>query len=331
MPKYRKLAGIVAAIVVTIALSGVATQAQQSEKLPRVGFFQRRAEPSLVNPDPLATAFRQGLREFGYIEGKNIHIEHRYAGGKSDRLRDVLSELVQSKVDVLVIPSSQALQVVKQLTTTLPIVMVTPNDPVSLGLVKSLARPGGNFTGITRLTRDLSGKRLEIFKEAVPAVSRIAILTGTSTTYIGDFEIAGRAANVSVQSMDISNPKLDLEKLFTAAVKNRVNGLITIRDAVTASHIRRIAELAIKHRLPSMNEDSPYVELGGLMSYAANDADQFRRAAYYVDRILKGAKPAELPVEQPTRFELVINLTTAKEIGVTIPSNVLARADRVIR
>ena len=305
--------------------------AQQSTKIPRIGFFQRRIEPSLANPDPLASAFRQGLREFGYIEGKNIQIEHRYAGGRSDRLGEVLGELIQLKVDVLVIPSGQALQVAKDLTTTIPIVMITPNDPVRLGLVKSLARPGGNITGITRLTRDLSGKRLEILKEAVPAISRVGVLTGTSSTYVDQFETAGRASGISIQSVDMSSPNLDLEKVFTAAVKNRVNGLVTIRDAVTASHIRRIAELAIKHRLPSMNEDSPYVELGGLMSYAANDAHQFVRAAYYVDRILKGAKPAELPIEQPGKFELVINLTTAKEIGVTIPPNVLARADKVIR
>ena len=305
--------------------------AQQSEKIPRVGFFQRRVEPSLANPDPLASAFRQGLRELGYVEGKNIHIEHRYAGGKSDRVREVLSELVQLNVDVLVIPSSQALQVAKQLTTTIPIVMITPADPVKLGFVKSLARPSGNITGITRLTRDLSGKRLQILKEAVPAISRIGILTGSTTTDIDEFKPASRVSQLSIHSLDMSGPNLDLEKIFTTAVKTRVNGLMTLRDAVTASHIRRIAELAIKHRLPSMNEDSAYVELGGLMSYAANDADQFRRGAYYVDRILKGTKPAELPVEQPGRFELVINLTTAREIGVAIPPNVLARADRVIK
>jgi putative ABC transport system substrate-binding protein len=209
--------------------------------------------------------------------------------------------------------------------------MVTPNDPVRSGLVKSLAQPGGNITGITRLTRDLSGKRFEILKEAVPGISRIGILSGRSTTALADFDTAARVANVSLQLIEVSNATPDLEKLFAAAVKTRMNGLITVRDAVTASHIRRIAELAIKHRLPSMNEDSAYVELGGLMSYAANDADQFRRAAYYVDRILKGAKPADLPVEQSGKFELVINLTTAKEIGLTIPPNVLARADRVIR
>jgi len=165
----------------------------------------------------------------------------------------------------------------------------------------------------------------------VPGISRIGILSGRSTTALADFDTAARAANVSLQLIEVSNATPDLEKLFAAAVKNRMNGLITVRDAVTASHIRRIAELAIKHRLPSMNEDSAYVELGGLMSYAANDADQFRRAAYYVDRILKGAKPADLPVEQSGKFELVINLTTAKEIGLTIPPNVLAQADRVIK
>jgi putative ABC transport system substrate-binding protein len=318
------------AVAVVFLAFGLA-DAQQLDKLPRVGFLQRRVEPSLANPDPLAIAFRQGLRELGYVEGKNIQVEHRYAGGKSDRLKDLVTELVQLKVDVLVIPSSQVLRVAKQVTTSVPIVMVTPGDPIEAGFVKSLAKPGGNITGITRLTRDLSGKRLEILKETVPAISRVGILTGTNTTGVEDFKRASRAANVSVQAMDMSGPSADLEIIFAAAVKSRVNGLITIRDAVTASHIRRIAELAIKHRLPSMNEDSPYVELGGLMSYSANDADQFRRAAYYVDRILKGAKPAELPVEQPTNFELVVNLTTAKEIGVTIPPHVLARADRVIR
>ena len=318
------------ALAIAVFASGSA-EAQQRDNIPMVGFLQRRLEPNLANPDPLASAFRQGLRELGYVEGKNIQIEHRYAGGKSDRVKVLLNELVQRKVDVLVIPSGQVLQIAKQLTTIIPIVMVTPNDPVRLGLVKSLAQPGGNITGITRLTRDLSGKRLEILKEAVPGISRIGILSGSSTTALADFDRAARAANVSLQLIDMSSANPDLDKIFTAALRNRVNGLITVRDAVTASHIRRIAELAIKHRLPSMNEDNAYVELGGLMSYAANDADQFRRAAYYVDRILKGAKPADLPVEQSAKFELVINLTTGREIGLTIPPNVLARADKVIR
>jgi putative tryptophan/tyrosine transport system substrate-binding protein len=320
-----------AALSLAILLSLNLAQAQQREKLPTIGFLQRRVEPTLVNPDPLASAFRQGLRELGYLEGKNIQIEHRYAGGKSDRLKDLVTELVQLQVDVLVIPSIQALRIAKQVTTSIPIVMVTPNDPVQAGLVTSLAKPSGNITGITRLTRGLSGKRLEILKETMPNVARVGILTGTTTTSLEEFEPAARMTSVSIQSMDISDQNADLERVFAAAVRKHINGLITIRDAVTASYIRSIAELAIKHRLPSMNEDSSYVELGGLMSYAANDADQFRRAAYYVDRILKGAKPAELPVEQPTKFELFINLKTAKQIGLTIPPSVIARADKVIK
>ena len=240
---------LVCSVLTLFIFSCDTADAQQRDNIPTIGFLQRRVEPSLANPDPLANAFRQGLRELGYVENKNIQIEHRYAGGKSDRLKELLNELVQRKVDVLVIPSGQVLQIAKRLTTTVPIVMVTPNDPVRLGLVKSLAQPGGNITGITRLTRDLSGKRLEILKEAVPSISRIGILSGTSTTGLADFDTAARASNVSLQLIDISHASPDLEKIFTAAVKTRVNGLITVRDAVTASHIRRIAELAIKHRL----------------------------------------------------------------------------------
>ena len=180
-----------------LVFASVSADAQQSDKIPKVGFFQRRVEPGLANPDPLASAFRQGLRELGYVEGKNIQIEHRYAGGKSDRLRELLGELLQLKMDVLVIPSGQVLQVAKQLTTTIPIVMVTPNDPVTLGLVKSLAQPGGNITGITRLARDLSGKRLEILKEAVPTISRVGVLTGTSSPNANKFKAAGSASGVS--------------------------------------------------------------------------------------------------------------------------------------
>jgi putative ABC transport system substrate-binding protein len=307
-------------------------EAQPAAKIPRVGFLQRRAAPTPANPDPLADAFRQGLRELGYIEGKNIVIEHRYGEGSEERLPGLVAELVKLKVDLLVIPSSQGIRAAKQTTTTIPIVMVTPADPVAAGFIDSLARPGGNITGITRLTRDLSGKRLGLLKEAVPKISRVGILTGTTTTGIEDFEAAARALKkITIQSLEVRGPNPDFDGAFQAAVKGRVNALITIRDAVTASYLKRIADLAIKHRLPSMNEDIPYVEAGGLMSYSASDADQFRRAAIFVDKILKGAKPADLPVEQPTKFEFVINLKTAKQIGLTIPPNVLARADKVIR
>jgi putative tryptophan/tyrosine transport system substrate-binding protein len=306
--------------------------AQQPGKIPRIGFLQRRVAPNAANPDPLGDAFRKGLQELGYIDGKTILIEQRYGEGRDDRLQRLVDELVQLRVDLLVIPTLQGIHAAKQATTTIPIVMVTPADPVASGFIDSLARPGGNITGITRLTRGLSGKRLELLVEAAPEVSRVGVVTGTTTTGIEDYEAAARSLkNITIQPLQVRGPNPDFEGAFQAAAKGRVNALITIRDAVTASYLKRIANLAIKYRLPSMNEDSPYVAAGGLMSYGANDADQFRRAAIYVDKILKGAKPAELPVEQPTNFELVINLKTAKQIGLTIPPNVAARADKIIR
>jgi putative ABC transport system substrate-binding protein len=308
-------------------------EGQQLGNVPRIGFLQRRVAPTPTNPDPLWEAFSNGLEELGYIDGKNIKIEHRYAGGRSDRLPGLVAEFLQLKVDVIVVPGSPAIRAATKATKTIPIVMVTTQDPVAEKLVDSLARPGGNITGVTRLTSELSGKRLELLKEAAPAISRVGILTGSgdSRGNMRDYEAAARVFNVTLMPMNLTGPKPDFEGAFQAAAKGRVNGLITTRDAVTASYAKQIADLSIKHRLPSMNEDSPYVEAGGLMSYAANDADQFRRAAYYVDRILKGTKPADLPIEQPTKFEFVINLKTANQIGLTIPPNVLARADRVIR
>jgi len=305
---------------------------QQPGKIPRIGFLQRRVAPTPTNPDPLGEAFKQGLRDLGYIERKNILVEHRYGEGSDDRLRSLVAELVQLKVDLMVIPTRQGIQMAKQATTTIPIIMVTPADPVASGFIDSLARPGGNITGITRLTRDLSGKRLELLTEAVPGISRVGILTGSTTTTVEAFEAAARALKkLTIHLLEVRGPNPDFDGAFQAANKGRVNALVTTRDAVTAGYLKQIADLAIKHRLPSMNEDSPYVEAGGLMSYAANDADQFRRAASYVDKILKGAKPADLPVEQPTKFEFVINLKTAKQIGLAIPPNVLARADKVIK
>jgi putative ABC transport system substrate-binding protein len=240
---------------------------------------------------------------------------------------------VQAKVDVIVAASIQVIRVLKQATKTIPIGIVTQLDPVAGKLVDSLAQPGGNITGLTRLTTELSGKRLEILKEAVPGVSRIGLIDGSTDprSSVKDYEVAAHAMNITVEPINLPGPKPDFQAVFEAAAKGGVNGIIVSRDAVTASYPTQIAEQAIKHRLPSMNEDRRYVEAGGLMSYAANDADQFRRAATYVDKILKGARPAELPIERPTKFEFIINLKTAKQIGLTIPPNVLARADRVIR
>ena len=328
----KKLLIYLALYSLLLALCPSVEAQQPSPRIPRIGFLQRRVPPTPTNPDPLGDAFRQGLRDLGYIDGKTILIEQRYGSGNEDRIPGLVAELVQLKVDLLVIPTTQGIRAAKQATTTIPIVMVTPADPVAAGFIDSLARPGGNITGITRLTRNLSGKRLDLLKEAVPGISRVGILTGSTTNGIEDFEAAARALKkITIQPLEVRGPNPDFDGAFQAAAKARVNALITIRDAVTSGYVKRIADLTIKYRLPSMNEDSPYVEAGGLMSYAANDAEQFRRAAVYVDKILKGAKPAALPVEQPTKFEFVVNLKTAKRIGLTIPPNVLARADRVIR
>jgi putative ABC transport system substrate-binding protein len=246
-----------------------------------------------------------------------------------------VAELVQLKVDVFIIGTLVAIRAAKQAGTTIPIVMVLSVDPVATGLVDSLARPGGNITGLTNLARDLSGKRLELFKEVVPEISRVGVLrdAGDPSAALGfkEYEAVARALKVDLQSLEVRGPNPDLETAFQAAAKGRASALITIRGTLFNRFPKRIADLAIKNRLPSMHEGIQYVEPGGLMSYATNDADQWRRAATYVDKILKGAKPADLPVEQPTKFEFVINLKTAKQIGITIPPNVLARADKVIR
>jgi putative ABC transport system substrate-binding protein len=277
--------------------------------------------------------FQQGLRDFGYIEGQNILVEYRYVEGKLDRYPSFLAELVQLKVDIIVITA--AFSVAKEATKTIPIVMVTTGDPVATGLIDSLARPGGNITGLTKLTRELSGKRLEFLKESVPTISRVAVLwnanVATPGSALKEYEAVAPALKVRVQSLEVRGPNPDLEGAFQGAAKGRANALVTILNPLLNRYRKQIADLAIKNRLPSMYEASDYVEAGGLMSYSASDAESFRRAAYYVDRILKGAKPADLPVEQPTKFEFVINLKTAKALNLTIPQSVLYRADKVIK
>jgi ABC-type uncharacterized transport system substrate-binding protein len=242
---------------------------------------------------------------------------------------------VQLKVDVIVAAALPAIRAAKQETKTIPIVMVTTQDPVAAGIVDSLAHPGGNITGLTRLTRELRGKRLELLKEVLPRVSPVGILVDPNTTALAtsfkDYETVASALKIQLQSLEVRGPNPDFEAAFQAAAKARVSALITVNTSLFNRYPKRIADLAIKNRLPSMYEASDFVEAGGLMSYASNDAGNFRRAAWYVDRILKGAKPADLPVEQPMKFEFVINLKTAKQIGLTIPPNVLARADKVIK
>ncbi|HEY7163821.1 MAG TPA: ABC transporter substrate-binding protein [Candidatus Binatia bacterium] len=288
---------------------------------------------SLAPSSPSVQAFQQGLRDLGYVERKNILVEYRYVEGRLDRYPSLAAEFVQLKVDVLV--ATAGFTAVKQATKTIPIVMVITGDPVALGFVESLAHPGGNITGLTRLTRDLSGKRLELLKEVVPTISRVGVLWDANVTTPGvafkEYERAAPTLKVQLQSLKVRGPNPDLEGALEAAAKGRANALVTILNPLLNRYQKQIADLAIKNRMPSMFEASDYVDAGGLMSYSTNDAECFKRAAYYVDRILKGAKPADLPIEQPTKFDLGINLKTAKQLNIIIPSHVLLRADRVIR
>ena len=319
-------------IISTLLLACAIGEAQQRTKIPRIGYPSTRDQSS---PGPLVEAFRQGLRDLGYIDGKNILLEFRYAEGKLERLPSLVAELVQLNVDVLVVPVLPAIRAAKQATKTIPVVMISNADPVALGLVDSLARPGGNITGISTLSRDLSGKRLEVLMEAIPGISRLAALwePDHQSAPIGfkQYEAAARALKIEFHSLEVRGPNADLDGVFREAIARRVSALITVTSTLLFRQLERIADLAIKSRLPSMYEGSVWVEAGGLMSYSNNDPENFRRAAWYVDKILKGAKPAELPVEKATNFELAMNLKTAKQIGITIPPNVLARADRVIR
>jgi ABC-type uncharacterized transport system substrate-binding protein len=312
---------------------GSYTQAQQTARIPRIGYVSGTGDAS--NPGPYVEALRQGLRDLGYVEGKNIVIEFRGAEGKLDRVPGIVAELVRLKVDVLVLPILPAIRAAQKATKTIPIVMVTNLDPVATGIVDGLARPGGNITGLATFQRDLSGKRLELLTEVVPGISRVGVLRDTdgamSAIGFNDYEAAARGLKIQLQSLEVRGSNPDLLGAFQAAAKGRASAVITITDAPLLRNSNRIVSLAIKNRLPSMYEGSTWVEAGGLMSYSSNDLDAYRRAATYVDKILKGTKPAELPVEQPMKFELVINLKAAKQIGLTIPPNVLVRADRVIR
>ena len=308
-------------------------QAQQPTKVPRIGYVSGTGDA--INQGPYVEALRQGLRELGYVEGKNITIEYRGAEGKLDRIPSIVQELVQLKVDILIAPIPGAIRAAKQATKTIPIVMVAGIDPVATGLVDSLAHPGGNITGISTLSQDLNGKRLELLKEVVPRLSRVGILldleTPSSVIHLKEYETVGRAFKIQTQSLEVRGLKPDLESAFQTAIKARAGAIITITNANLYLQQKRIADLAIKNRLPSLFQGSTWVESGGLMSYSTDELGAFRRAAYYVDRILKGAKPADLPVEQPMKFEFVINLKTAKQIGLDIPQSVLFRADKVIK
>jgi putative ABC transport system substrate-binding protein len=279
-------------------------------------------------------AFRQGLRELGYIDGKNIVVEWRYADGKLDRVPELASELVRLKVDIIVTGGAQASRAAKEATNTIPIVLARETDPVGTGLVASLARPGGNITGLAAIGPQLAGKRLELLKEIIPKLSRVAVF-GNATNpgnaeVLRETEDAARALGLKLQYLEVQSPD-DIEGAFQAATKGRAGALITLGNPVIFRHRKRVAELAAKSRLPATYSQMQLADVGGLLVYGPQDEDMYRRSARYIDKILKGTKPADLPVEQPIKFELIINLKTAKQIGLTIPPNVLARADKVIK
>ena len=321
------------ALCASLFALGFPAQAQQPKKIPRIGYLSAATPSAMLDR---TQAFRQGLRELGYIEGKNIVIEWRYADGKLDRLTPLTDELVSLKMDAIVTGGSGATRPAKQATASIPVVMTQDNDPVANGFVASLARPGGNVTGLSTLSPEISGKRLELLKELVPRLSRVAVIgTSTSQDYaheLKQIELAAGALGLKLQHVDVLASK-DIEPAFQAAAKMRADAVLwSVSGRIARTSYRKeITDLAIKWRLPAIYENAASAEAGGLMSYGVSLLDLDRRAATYVDKVLKGAKPAELPVEQPTKFELVINLKTAKRIGLTIPQTVLFQADKVIK
>ena len=306
-------------------------QAQQPGKIPRIG-FQIDANPSAVAAR--VEGFRQGLRELGYIEGKNIIIEWRSAEGKLDRRSEIAGELVGLKVDVLVSAGPAATRALRQATSNIPIVMAQDTDPVGSGFVHSLAKPGGNITGLAALAPEMSGKQLELLKQVVTKLSRVAVIgnsnnPGDSQT-LRETVLAAGSFEIYLRYLDVQNAQ-EIEPVMRAAAKGRADALMVLGNPNLNLHRQEVVTLAAKLRLPATYGRPEFVEAGGLMSYGTNYSELFRRAATYVDKILKGANPGDLPVEQPTKFELLINLKTAKQIGLTIPPNVLARADKVIK
>src|SRR5215469_9765035 len=318
------------AVAVMLLAMAVIAEAQQAKKFTTVGFVALSSRSTL---SPRIEGLRQGLHDLGYVEGKNIIIEYRFADEKFDRLPELVAELVRLKVDVLISGGDIVTRLLKKATSTIPIVMPYDNDPVGSGFVASLSRPGGNITGLSTLSWELSGKRLELLKEIVPRLSRVAVF-GTSTAPVTaralkEAELAAGALGTQVQYVDVLGSK-DFETAFRAVNKRRPDAVLTLSSAILTSHRKELIDFAEKIRLPAMYNAKEFVEDGGLMSYSASIPDLFRRSATYVDKILKGAKPADLPVEQATKFELVINLKTARELGLTITRDFLLVADEVI-
>ena len=318
-------------VAVMLLAVAVIAEAQQPKKVPRIGYLT--ITPLSANVARVE-AFREGLRELGYVEGKNIVIEWRSGEGKLEREGELVAEAVRLKVDIIVTSGPTMTRAAKQATVSIPIVMTFDSDPVGNGFIVSLARPGGNITGLSALSPELSGKQLELLKEIIPKLSRVAVLGNSkepaNPKTLKEIELAAGALEVQVQSLNILGPK-DIESAFQDATKARADALVVLPSPVLSDQRAKVTNLALRSRLPAIYFSRQFIEGGGLMSYGTSFTDLSRRAAYFVDKILKGAKPADLPVEQPTKFELVVNLKTAKQIGLTIPPNVLARADRVIK
>ena len=331
----KKVTALISLIAVVLLAVTVIAEAQQQKKIPRIGYL---SPGSSANYSARIEAFRQGLRDLGYAEGKSIVIEYRYAEGKAGRLPTLAAELVRLKVDIIVVSGGLASLAAKNATQTIPLVILAASDPVGSGLVTSLARPGGNITGSTLISPDLSGKGLELLKEVIPGIIRVAVLVyrenPAAEIMLKETETAARSLGLQLQTLEVpasSEIQHALESAFGTAKKGGSQAINVLSSAFFADRRKEIVDLAARSRLPAIYTVSSYTEAGGLISYGPNILDLDRRAAIYVDKILKGAKPADLPVEQPTKFELVINLKTAKQIGLTIPPNVLARADRVIK
>ena len=327
-----RLIGLAIILALSLALVPIACEAQQATKVARIGYLSF----SLAATPHIEEAFRQGLRDLGYVEGRNLVIEYRSAEGKPDRLAVLAAELVALNIDVIVAPGTPQALAAKQATRTLPIVFATAADPVGSGLVTSLARPGGNVTGLSILAPALVGKRLELLTQALPGVSRVAVLwqpgghdERTDNDILKEAGVAARVLGVRLQFVEVRGPA-DFDRAFSDMTRARAGALTVLTGIMFLNERRRLVDLTAKNRLPAVYGGRDFVDAGGLLSYGPNLADLYRRAATYVDNILKGAKPGDLPVEQPTKFELVINLKTAKALGLTIPPSLLQRADQVI-
>jgi putative ABC transport system substrate-binding protein len=320
--------GLAVVLILGITLAPIAGYSQTSPKAARVGLLMTTTPLAAAH---IVVAFADGLRERGHLEGKNVTFEYRWAEGRPERLAELAADLVRQHVDVIVASSQAAALAAKRVTATIPIVMVNTTDPVETALVASLARPGGNVTGLSQqLTPEIRAKQLQLLKEILTRASRVAVLRSPATTVdLQAYEAAGRLLALQVRVVDVRG-RDDLERLFAAIARDRIDALVVPADPVLFTERQRVAELAREHRLPTMYSTREFAEAGGLMSYAAGLSEQFRRAAIYVDKILRGASPATLPVEAPSQYELVINLKTAKTLGIDVPATLLARADEVI-